>query len=585
MIARRFGLTLFALPFLAATYHVSPGGNDSDSGTAAAPWKTLSHAASTAIAGDTVEVATGTYPERVTFPRSGTAAAPITFRAAPGATPVLDATTLTPPAAASALLTLSGVSHVHVEGFELRNYRTATRNHVPIGILVNGASTDVRLERNHIHHIETNVTTRNNGDAHGIAIFGTTTVPISGIVIRGNHLHDLLLGSSEALVLNGNVTNFLVEKNHVHHCNNIGIDFIGHEGTAPTPALDAARDGIARLNVVTDLTAYGNPAYGNNYGADGIYVDGGRDILIEQNTVARCDIGIECASEHANLGTTRVTVRNNLVYDNTIGGIFLGGYDTQRGFTDDCLIEHNTLVNNDTRQDGNGEIYLQYDVRDSTFRHNLIVTNSQGLVVGNPYSENTGNTLDHNLIATPTGTSPQWQWKSQTRTGLTAHRTATGQDLHSTTTNDPLFVDATNADYTLRPGSPAIDFGDPTFSPSPGETDHGGTPRVLGDRTDVGAYEFDLLNFAGAGQPTALQLDPINSTATYTRRADWQNHSLTFEIQTNPDLDRDHWNQTPATLTRTATPDPPDGTERVTFHLALPAGPRLFARLKCSISL
>ncbi len=584
MNPRHFLLALSALPFLAATYHVSPDGADTAPGTINDPWRTFTHAAATAIAGDTVEFASGVYPERVTFSRSGTAVSPITFRAATSATPILDGTSLTPPADASALLNLPGISHVHVEGFELRNYRTATRNHVPIGILVDGAGTGVRLERNHIHHIETNVTTRNGGDAHGIAIFGTATNPITDIVIRNNHLHDLKLGSSEALVLNGNVTDFLVESNRVHDCNNIGIDFIGHEGTAPTPDLDAARNGIARLNVVTDITAYGNPAYGNNYGADGIYVDGGRDILIEQNTVARCDIGIECASEHAGLGTTRIHVRNNLVYNNTIGGIFLGGYDTQRGYTDGCIIEHNTLYHNDTRQDGNGEIYLQYDVRDSTFRHNLIVTNSQGLVVGNPYTQNTNNTFDYNLISTPTGTSPEWQWKNKFFTTLAAWRTASGGGTHSATTADPRFLDATTGDFTLRPKSPAIDTGDPAFSPATNEADHAKKNRVLNDRTDIGAYEFDLENFAAAGQPTALQLDHAHSTVTYTRRSDWQTQSLVFEIQTNPGLDPDQWLPTSGTPTRTATPDPPDGTERVTFEVSIPSAPRAFARLRLAIS-
>ena len=62
-----------------ATYTVSTQGNDKNPGTAQSPWRTIQKAANTAIAGDTVQVQAGTYAERVTFPKSGTASNPITF--------------------------------------------------------------------------------------------------------------------------------------------------------------------------------------------------------------------------------------------------------------------------------------------------------------------------------------------------------------------------------------------------------------------------------------------------------------------------------------------------------------------------
>ena len=56
-----------------------------------------------------------------------------------------------------------------------------------------------------------------------------------------NELANLTLGSSEALVVNGNVKDFLIEGNRVHDTNNIAIDVIGFEGTAPDPTVDQAR--------------------------------------------------------------------------------------------------------------------------------------------------------------------------------------------------------------------------------------------------------------------------------------------------------------------------------------------------------
>ena len=88
------GLTAAAAPANAAggVYDVSPSGNDSAAGSAAAPFKTIQHCADVAAPGDTCRMATGTYRETVTPPTSGTSGAPITFEAAPGASVTVDGT-------------------------------------------------------------------------------------------------------------------------------------------------------------------------------------------------------------------------------------------------------------------------------------------------------------------------------------------------------------------------------------------------------------------------------------------------------------------------------------------------------------
>jgi chitodextrinase len=71
---------------------VSPSGSDSNSGTESAPWRTIAKALSAARPGDTVVLRAGTYGARgttTTANESGTAAAPISFRAYPGETPVI----------------------------------------------------------------------------------------------------------------------------------------------------------------------------------------------------------------------------------------------------------------------------------------------------------------------------------------------------------------------------------------------------------------------------------------------------------------------------------------------------------------
>ena len=65
---------------LMSSYFVSTSGADDDAGTLSAPFRTIQRAADVARAGDTVFIRGGTYRETVRPARSGTAAAPITFR-------------------------------------------------------------------------------------------------------------------------------------------------------------------------------------------------------------------------------------------------------------------------------------------------------------------------------------------------------------------------------------------------------------------------------------------------------------------------------------------------------------------------
>ena len=71
---------LFAVIANATTYYVSNSGRDTNPGTIASPFLTISHAAAVAAAGDTVVVENGNYPEQVTFNANGTSTSPITFR-------------------------------------------------------------------------------------------------------------------------------------------------------------------------------------------------------------------------------------------------------------------------------------------------------------------------------------------------------------------------------------------------------------------------------------------------------------------------------------------------------------------------
>jgi len=493
-IRRSFLLAFFVLHPLAhsATYYVATSGNDTWPGTLAQPWRTIQKAADTLAPGDTVLVRGGTYGAAVTVNVSGSASGGyITFANYPGETPVIDGAALTPPLDASGLFLLADCRYVIVRGFELRNYKTSDIARFPAGIFVSGASHHIELRGNNIHHIEnTGGNASESGNAFGIAVYGTTAQPISNLVIEGNEIHHCKLGSSESMSLNGNVAGFEVVGNRVHDNDNIGIDFIGFEGTCSDAIQDRARDGFCRGNFVWNISSFGNPAYGNEYSAAGIYCDGAARVTIERNVVYQCDYGFELASEHPGKATSDITLRDNVCYWNRITGLGMGGYNaTATGNTDNCLVKNNTFFQNDTLQQGGGEIMFQYRAVNNTILQNIIVANAQNVMLTNPGTGNAGNTFNWNLYYCPGGAAmAQWQWLGATHTGFDAWKSAGGQDRNSIFA-DPQFVSATTPDLHLRSGSPAVDAADPLATPAAGELDMDSGMRKAGPRMDIGADE------------------------------------------------------------------------------------------------
>jgi hypothetical protein len=467
----------------APVYWVATDGNDDAPGTSSDPWATLQKAADTAGPGSTVYVREGTYPQRVDLHVSGEPGQPITFEPAPGEAVVLDGSSLEVPDEQSAMIAIDSQRYLTIRGFDITGYTSAQSGHVPMGIIVTGAADHILLQGNVVHDMGTTFNHRNGGDAHGIGVFGTAIDhPITDVEILDNELANLTLGSSEALVVNGNVTNFRLEGNLIHDTNNIGIDVIGFEGTASDPTVDQARDGIVRGNTVWNVDSYGNPAYGRDRSADGIYVDGGRDLLIENNVVHDVNIGIEIASEHGGRSARNVTARNNLVYDATAIGIAIGGYDRRRGSTDDCVIVNNTVVNTD-----GVELLVQFDTSGNVIENNVIVAGPQHVFVENAYRENVDNVLDHNLYYSVDGNpAGSWSWKGHPYRDFAAWTAASGNDRHSTFA-DPAFTDAPGGDFSLSADSPAVDAG--AFLPSSGSTDLAGQPRAQAGGIDLGAYE------------------------------------------------------------------------------------------------
>lgn len=235
-----------------------------------------------------------------------------------------------------AAINISDRRNIQIDGFEIRNVKGGE---TPTGIGIEGASRDITITNNNIHHIE------NSKNAHGIIVRGTKSEPLRNIVIANNDVHHLKLGASESIAVNGNVDGFRILSNKVHDNDNIGIDVIGYEGTGRA-GIDRARNGIIAGNHVYNIDSQKNPAYRGSRSAGGIYVDGGSDIVIEENTVRNANYGIELASEHKGKYTTRIQVRRNIVEGSHLAGISLGGGSPSNGGVSDSIIENNDFRNN-----------------------------------------------------------------------------------------------------------------------------------------------------------------------------------------------------------------------------------------------
>jgi hypothetical protein len=484
-----------------ATFYVSKSGKDTNSGSYTAPWLTIQHAANSVSAGATVYVEAGVYLESVTFPASGTASNPITFASYPGQTAVIDGTGLSV-TGIQGLINIVNQSYITINGFEIRNYTTKSASLTPAGIWVTGSGSGVQLLNNLVHNITTSV--EKTGNAFGIAVYGTSSTPITNLTISGNEVYSLKTGQSESVNVDGNVTYFSITNNIVHDNDNIGIDAIGFEGVGPTGS-DQAKYGEVSDNTVYNISGINNAGEGNQYDADGLYCDGCAYVIFERNTVYKCDLNMEAASEHKGHNSSYVTIRNNVFYDANSVGISIGGYAAKVGGSDHVVAVNNTLYNNNTKNQG-AEFQIQHNDPPSNgniFENNIVYVGTQNVWIYSYVSGSTA-TANWNLYYSTAGyvqgTSIDWGGKSTYKT-YAAYQSGSGEDTNSPNAN-PLFIDvnSTPPNLDVASNSPAVNAGSTSLTCSVGycgsgssiygSTDYAGNPRINSSgQINIGAYE------------------------------------------------------------------------------------------------
>ncbi|UDK95310.1 DUF1565 domain-containing protein [Lysinibacillus sphaericus] len=427
--------------------YVATNGHDDNVGTKSKPFRTLKKAALEASAGTTVLIRKGNYHEKLVVKHSGTKSKPITFKAYNKEKVVLSGKDLKDVEEDVALVVINNKNYVTISGLTIQDLSTDLAGETVMGIYVTGSSSHITLDNNHVQRIETHA---DDGNGHGIAIYGTGTM--KDINISNNTLEDLKLGASESLVLNGNIDVFKVENNIVRRSDNIGIDLIGYEGISNDKKVDFVRNGIVKNNIVYEISSYDNPAYGEDYAAGGIYVDGGKNITIEKNTVYKSDIGIEATSEHAKKYADNIKIINNIIYENFYTGISIGGYDENRGGTINSTISQNILYRNDTKGLDGGQLLLQYDTKNNVIERNVLTAGPSRIFISNYFTANQKNKLQKNVFHKEKGETGIWIWKEKEYTSFPKFQKASKSDEKSSYI-DPKYQNANKYDFRLKEDS------------------------------------------------------------------------------------------------------------------------------------
>jgi hypothetical protein len=215
---------------VAATYHVSTGGNDSGGGSSGDPWRTVQHAANMVQPGDEVLVANGTYDGFFTR-RDGTADNHIVFRANGD-----DVVINTDNGSTPDVINVEGHDYIEIIGFKVQN---ASRRGIRIVEARGCVVRDCIIGPNDVSAIFTAFTTDiqiidnvcyASGSSHGIYV-SNSREPNDNPVIRGNESFG---NGKNGIQLNGDcyaggdgiIEGALIEDNFVHDNNWKGFSLI-----------------------------------------------------------------------------------------------------------------------------------------------------------------------------------------------------------------------------------------------------------------------------------------------------------------------------------------------------------------------
>lgn len=419
-----------APPAGAATRFVSPPGFDTNDGlTPGTAWRNLQKAADNAVAGMIVEIADGSYSRFTIGSKSGTAPAPIVFRAS-GTGAIIDGGTSssTNPDQRDAIKIFDS-THVIVHGLRTQNaFRAGARITESFNVTIQGGVFA-------------------NGGTWGIFTDYSQDVQLLGNECFGS-------ANEHGIYHSNSGDRAIIRGNYCHDNNASGIQ-INADPQQQVPAFGTRGDGISEQCVIERNLCVGNGAAGG--------------AALNFASIRNCDI------------------RNNVLVNNlSQSGIVLwddGNQGTLNGYGSmNNRVEHNTVIF--AAGAGRYCMNLNNTSTGNTIRHNVFRGGARGAIVfstdslpGLVEDFNVVNSANNWPLFVDDDSSPQnytlQQWR--TLTGGAANEIAAA----------PVFANAAGGDYSLAAGTVGRD----AFTPAGASADYQGTARPQGAAADAGAYE------------------------------------------------------------------------------------------------
>ena len=255
--------------------------------------------------------------------------------------------------------------------------------------------------------------------------------------------------------------------------------------------------GIYWSNALVSATIRLNTIY--NCGGNGIHLNGdisqgGTGVadgcLIERNTLynnQQTYLGGEINPD----GLVNSVIQNNLIYACPGNGITLYQADAATGSTNNLVCNNTVLVSSATKW----ALNINTNSINNTVFNNVLINqenfadlNSAGALTIDG-SSLSGFVCDHNIF------SNAFSFDGQASiVAISAWQNATAQDAHSTITTSltPMFTDPTDNDYHSLSTAPQVDEGVSSFNSKSAPTvDLDGTPRPFNSLPDAGCYEYN----------------------------------------------------------------------------------------------
>ena len=405
-----------------------------------------------ATAGQTIYLRQGvyTFSSTLTIDCQGTSSNYINIESYPGETAIISGTAINIASPAKYI----SLAHLIIADLYDLHWGSAVR--------VSGGTSYINLHDLEIYNINCReIVGEDTSGCNPLVIYADSVGAITNITVENCYIHNCDTGWSEALTLNGNVSNCLIKNCTIIDITNIGIDLAGNyewTGTVGDPNNQTHDCIVENCLVMNCQSPYATSA--------GIYSDGARDNTVRYNVIYNCQCGIELGSEQPGSVSENFHIHNNLIIDSgrCIG---IGSYLETGAPNRNAYIYNNTFVCGDNNKENYG-LYVER-TENVNFYNNIVYGTANTSLYSNHYNStvNMGNNCWYN----GDGSKP-----SADKTGMYA---------------DPLFVNnllTINGDYQLLSTSPCLNKGLNADAFYLGDTDMNGNVRIQ-SIVDIGAFE------------------------------------------------------------------------------------------------